>query len=184
MLLHQGFDHTEASEMNTLVDYFETGIKKPQTNLNTSYLRFFQYTALRPDSITKILFDKVELKEQLNRLSLSTKKELWVNSKATAYRSYNGVRFDEPIIYNSFSINTSGKYLALLKRLSDKDVKTYVSKVLAAGDLPPSFIFRSLIINYDEQRTIAFKANYWRLIIAIQYLSYLNEYYTYSELSN
>ena len=184
LLVHKDFNQTEASEINKLVNYFETGIKKPQTNLNSSYLRFFQYTALRPDSISNVLFDKAELKQHLNKLSKTTKNELWVTSKTTAYRSYDGVKFDEPIIYNSFSINTSGKYLALLKSLSDKDVKTYVNRILAAGDLPSSFIFRSLIIDYDEQRTVDFKADYWRIIITIQYLSDLNEYYTYSELFN
>ena len=159
LLTSNGFNNSEAQEIKKLVDYFETETDINKSDLKKSYILFMDITALSPDSLANQIFNKTEFRQQINNLPKSVKSDLWQLINGTAYMSYDMVKFKEPINYKSLDIKTSGRYINLLKSIPEKEVQNYVEDILKTGGLPTSFTYRSLVINFQDKKTVDFIAS-------------------------
>ncbi|SDG65095.1 hypothetical protein [Psychroflexus sediminis] len=184
LLTKNDFSKSEAKELQKLINYFESegGIK--ESDLKNSYVNFIYVTSLYPDSLATQIFEKTKFRKRFNDIPNSLKSDLWQLYEGTAYMSHDRVEFKEPIKYQSYGIRINGRFINLLKTISDKRVQKYVERITETGDLPTSFIYRNIILDYREINNIDFESDYWRLINTIQFLTQLNEYYDYSDLSN
>ncbi len=184
-LVKNGFSNSDVENIHKLVAYFETRIGVQQTNITTSYRNLFQETSFNFDSISNHIFIKDSLRSFLNGIPKTTRVEIWATNNSTAYKSYENKTFKEPIKYKSFDINLSGKYLDLLKDISkeDKNVQIYVGQIVTSGGIPTFGVFNDIVIDKKGNDIVSFKSDYWRMIIAIYYITMLEDHYRYLELS-
>jgi len=182
----QAFNNSDIESIKSIIEYFESKVGINKDELSKSYLLLFEQTVLNSDSIFNNVFVKGNLRSFISGLPKSVKSEIWTTNKATAYRSYDNMKFAEPIYYDSFDINPRGKYIELLKEISkeDRSIKFYVDEIILSGCLPSYFIISDLVFGNKDNKGIDLESDYWRMIIAIHYFTMLEEEYRYMELSN
>jgi hypothetical protein len=181
------FDKNEIQHIHPLVEYVESSIGINQSDIYNSYLSYFQEESLNYDTVIFHVFTKTELRKTINSIPETLRNEIWSSGKATAFRAYDNTKFEKPIEYEYFGVNTSGKYLKYLKEVSkennDDVLSLYIEEITKSGMIPTLFVFRSLIINYKDRKSVDFNSDYWRMIIAIQYITMIENTYRHIELS-
>jgi hypothetical protein len=181
------FDKNEIQHIHPLVEYVESSIGINQSDIYNSYLSYFQEESLNYDTVIFHVFTKTELRKTINSIPETLRNEIWSSGKATAFRAYDNTKFEKPIEYEYFGVNTSGKYLTYLKEVSkennDDVLSLYIEEITKSGMIPTLFVFRSLIINYKDRKSVDFNSDYWRMIIAIQYITMIENTYRHIELS-
>lgn len=180
------FTETEKMDIVKLVDFFESQIQVEGKTRRESYeMLLIDFDT----SYSYALSKKIEIEKQrklFENINESTYNEVWYESKGTAYKSYEGKDFREPISFKSLSANAQGKYAKYLQKIGRKNkvVKKYVEKLQASGDFPIGFSFWWILTNLDENQVENFEKSYWRIIISI-HLSSINESENrYQELSD
>lgn len=181
----QIFTRDEVHNLKDIVEYFEFIFGINENNLNNSYRILIQEKSLNLDSIQKHVLDKEKFRAVINDFSKVLKNEIWITTETTAYATYEGVNFSKPILYTSFGFNINGKYIDLLKEVSkeDKSIQTYIDGIISIGAKPTLWKFNSLLVNTRENKTVNFESDYWRMIIAIQYITMLEDNYRHMELN-
>ena len=179
------FSQEEMKSIQLIVEYFETNVGIDESNLNKSYISFIQQTySMDYDSIPNLFFTKKSLRSFIKSIPKSIRDEIWKKNKATAYRSYDNTVFTEPINYLAFDINPFGRYYELLKELSveDKSIKYFIDQVRVYGTQNSLMDFRGLIKGNKEYAKVDLESYKWRMIIAIYYITMIEEVYRFMEL--
>jgi hypothetical protein len=132
------FTNPEKQDIVKMVEFFESKIISSEANFIQDYEAFVK--SVYEKGYEEIL-SKIDINEQrklMKSINNSTFNEIWELSKSRAYMSYSGVKFEEPIPFESLSVNTQGKYVTLLQKLSkgNKKIEHYTNAVLNSGDFP------------------------------------------------
>ncbi|PKP51696.1 MAG: hypothetical protein CVT95_00305 [Bacteroidetes bacterium HGW-Bacteroidetes-12] len=171
------FTNSEKQEVIKMVEFFESKIISSEANFKQDYEAVVK--SIVSEGGFEVIVNKIDINEQrklIKSISNSTFNEIWEASKSRAYMSYSGVKFEEPIPYESLSVNTQGKYVRLLQKLSknNKKIEYYTNAVLNSGDFPLFAYSYSLLFDYKENSNGDIRDGELRLIFALELLT-INE---------
>lgn len=132
------FTSIERRDVVKVVDFFESKIISSEDNFKQDYEAFVKSVY---QNGYEVFLSKIDINEQrklMNSINNSTFNEIWKTSKSIAYVSYSGIKFEAPIPYESLSVNTKGKYLRFLQKISkdNEKIEHYTNAVLNSGDFP------------------------------------------------
>lgn len=170
------FTNSEKQDIIKMVEFFESKIISSEANFKKDYEAFVKSVY---QNGYEVILNKIDINEQRNlikSISNSTFNEIWYKSKSRAYISYSEVKFEEPIPYESLSVNTNGKYVRLLQKLSksNKKIEHYTNAVLNSGDFPLFAYTYSLLFDYKENSNGDIRDGELRIIFALELLT-INE---------
>lgn len=185
LLNRNTFDKKEIKDIQKLTMYFESRMGINQKDLVHDYNILIFETSFYFDSILNNLIFKDDLRSQLNDIALTTRNEIWTLSEATAYKSYYRKKFPKPIKYKSFGINPLGEYVELLKEISKKDtsIQPYIDEIALTGSLPSIYAIKDIAKSKQECQGANFESDYWRMVIAIHFITLIEDAYRHKELS-
>lgn len=177
------FTNSEKQEVIKMVEFFESKIISSEANFKQDYEAFVKsfYEKGYEEILSEI--DINEQRKLMKSINNSTFYEIWEISKSRAYMSYSGVKFEEPIPYESLSVNTKGKYVKLLQKLSkgNKKIEHYTNAVLNSGDFPLFQYTYNLLFDYKGNSNGDTRNGELRIIFALELLT-INEN-TYRHIS-
>jgi len=184
-LAESGFSNIDIESINALIKYFEAKIEVDKIGLKKAYTTLFLETSLDYELVNHA-FNKDSLNAFFLGLPKTTRNEIWSIVEITAFRSWENKAFVEPKKYKSWDINTNGKYIKLLKLLSkdDPSVQEYLNNIILSGSIPNRSVFESILIDKKGRGKVNFESRIWRMIIAIQFITEIEDTYKYMELSN
>jgi len=132
------FTNSEKQDIIKMVEFFESKIVSSEANFKKDYEAFVKSVYQNGYEVILNIIDINKQRNLIKSISDSTFYEIWYKSKSRAYISYSGVKFEEPIPYESLSVNTQGKYVRFLQNLSKNNnkIEHYTNAVLNSGDFP------------------------------------------------
>lgn len=175
-LKDSGFTNSEKQDIVKMVEFFESKIISSEANFKQDYEAFIKEIY---ENGYEVILSKIDINEQrklMKSINNSTFIEIWELSKSRAYISYSGVKFEEPIPYESLSVNTNGKFVRLLQKLSknNKKIEHYTNAVLNSGDFPLFAYSFSLLFDYKGNSNGDIRDGEMRIIFALELLT-INE---------
>lgn len=170
------FTNSEKQDIVKMVEFFESKIISSEANFKQDYEAFIKEIY---ENGYEVILSKIDINEQrklMKSINNSTFIEIWELSKSRAYMSYSGVKFEEPIHYESLSVNTNGKFVRLLQKLSknNKKIEYYTNAVLNSGDFPMFTYSFSLLFDYKGKPVGDIQNAELRIIFALELLT-INE---------
>lgn len=170
------FTNSEKQDIVKMVEFFESKIISSKANFKQDYEAFVKSVY---ENGYEAILSKIDINEQrklMKSINNSTFNEIWELSKSRAYMSYSGVKFEESIHYESLSVNTQGKYVRLLQKLSknNKKIEHYTNAVLNSGDFPLFAYSFSLLFDYKGNSNGDIRDGELRIIFALELLT-INE---------
>ncbi len=170
------FTNSEKQDIVKMVEFFESKIISSEDNFKQDYEAFIKEIY---ENGYEVILSKIDINEQrklMKSINNSTFNEIWELSKSRAYMSYSGVKFEEPIPFESLSVNTQGKYVRFLQKLSknNKKIEHYTNAVLNSGDFPLFAYSFSLLFDYKGNSNGDIQDGELRLIFALELLT-INE---------
>ncbi|HEY9082143.1 MAG TPA: hypothetical protein VIN73_02330 [Vicingaceae bacterium] len=170
------FTNSEKQEIVKMVEFFESKIISSEANFKQDYEAFIKEIY---ENGYEAILSKIDINEQrklMKSINNSTFIEIWELSKSRAYMSYVGVKFEEPIPFESLSVNTQGKYVKLLQKLSksNKKIEHYTNAVLNLGDFPLFQYTYNLLFDYKGDSNGDIRNGELRIIFALELLT-INE---------
>lgn len=181
--LSQG-DFTEAAQDDILeiVGYFENKISTDSMDLQRAYEAFL----MNSEDMGNLenMFTYQELGMLFKGIDEETKMEIWSTADAKAYTSSDGEKYDEFIPYQSIGCSWhEGDYIEWLYLFAkdDKRIDSYVESISKEGSFPPMNTILGLV--FDEHlNTIDLKDPRWRIIISVNVVSAMEDWYRYKYL--
>lgn len=170
------FTNSEKQDIVKMVEFIESKIISSEANFKQDYEAFVKSFYEKGYEAILSEIDINEQRKLMKSINNSTFYEIWEISKSRAYMSYSGVRFEEPIPYESLSVNTQGKYVKLLQKLSkgNKKIEHYTNAVLNSGDFPLFAYSFSLLFDYKGNSNGDIRDGELRIIFALELLT-INE---------
>ena len=170
------FTNSEKQDIVKMVEFFESKIISSEANFKQDYEAFVK--SFYEKGYEEIL-NKIDINEQrklMKSINNSTFNEIWELSKSRAYMSYSGVKFEEPIPFELLSVNTQGKYVKFLQKLSkgNKKIEHYTNTVLNSGDFPLFQYTYNLLFDYKGNSNGDTRNGELRIIFALELLT-INE---------
>ena len=170
------FTNSEKQDIVKMVEFFESKIVSSEANFKQDYEAFVKSVY---QNGYEVILSKIDINEQrklTKGISNSTFNEIWEISKSRAYMSYSEVKFEEPIAYESLSINTQGKYVRLLQKISksNKKIEHYTNAMLNSGDFPLFTYTFNLVFDSYGNASGDISNGEFRIIFALELLT-INE---------
>lgn len=175
-LNYSEFTNSEKQDIVKMVDFFESKIISSEGYFKQDYEEIVKSVY---ENGYEAILSKIDINEQrklMKSINNSTFNEIWEISKSRAYLSYSGIKFEEPIHYESLSVNTQGKYVKFLQKLakSNKKIEHYTNAVLNSGDFPLFTYTFSLLFDYKGDSNGDIRDGELRIIFALELLT-INE---------
>lgn len=170
------FTNSEKQDIVKMVEFFESKIISSEANFKQDYEAFIKEIY---ENGYEVILSKIDINEQrklMKSINNSTFIEIWELSKSRAYMSYSGVKFEDPIHYESLSVNTNGKFVRFLQKTAKKNEKIehYTNAVLNSGDFPLfQYAFNLMFDSYGNASEEIINAEL-RIIFALELLT-INE---------
>jgi len=168
------FDNSEIECLIEIIDFFDQIVlnSTSSNNLDSAYHQYLEnlkytehpdeiYAKINPDELQKYeFFDSLESKNFFN--------EIWIYKSVLSVRTKD-TTIENPEEFYTLEVNTNGKYVQYLKKLSKKDdlYSQVYELTMSMGDIPTTIRWGCI----QNHKLYDFNKEYNRLFIAINCLS-------------